>query len=606
MLKTAIWFSNTALSYQDRKLFFDDAFNNDNRFELIYFNDTSDLDFNPNAFDLVFVHESDIRNPRIKKSFYNSAKALVVIFTGGSNNMKIQGRTLEISFEALKKALPIIKEEAIQGRLPSLEMLSSKEETIISEKEQADHARLSPKDFMEIIEYLESLDIGKILFADDEIPKDELSKKRDKLLLANSIQTSKELITKNFDIRLAIIDVNFYDPKHNGYELCPLITGGKKIMLSGYDGYEQCLEGWLSGADFFISKHRFSLEYFKAVTQLVFIDEFPRFIGKSEVNENLWKQINLMAKLRMDFLISGEKGTGKELIAQAIFELGKKQWGYAEDGFISYNCNGVSAANLDELIFGSEDMEFSNATTPRTGLLKQADKGILFLDGILELPCFIQTKLYKAMQERSYLPVRGTAKIHLDTRIIFADAGELTEQPVPDNIYHDLHNKMTSAVIKVPPLRERQDDLEMLIAYFVFHFIKENKLQGETRFILTERQLDTLRDYSFPGNISELEMLVIQACINVMLKGNQELDFCLNLRSKVEIAHGVPALLDPIELVRLLEQGIITGTSLNRDIKLKLIDHLYRYNYSTSQIAELLGFTEQSLRNFMSRNRKER
>jgi DNA-binding NtrC family response regulator len=231
-------------------------------------------------------------------------------------------------------------------------------------------------------------------------------------------------------------------------------------------------------------------------------DERSRFhgiVGTSAVMRALYKRIEAASKTRGTVLIVGESGTGKELVARALHEAG----GRNKAPFIAFNCAAIPKDLIESELFGYKRGAFSGANTEYPGLFRAAEGGSLFLDEITEMGAETQSKLLRAIQERSVRPVGSTREIPVDVRLI-ASTNRDPEAAVRSHILReDLYYRLQANVLRVPPLRERLEDVPLLVEHFVALF---NDALG--RSVITmgieERALHAMSRYKWPGNVREL------------------------------------------------------------------------------------------------------
>jgi DNA-binding NtrC family response regulator len=231
-------------------------------------------------------------------------------------------------------------------------------------------------------------------------------------------------------------------------------------------------------------------------------DERSRFygiVGASSAIRALYQRIQAAAKTRGTVLIVGESGTGKELVARALHEAGPRQ----SAPFIAFNCAAIPKDLIESELFGYRRGAFSGANSEYSGLFRAAEGGTLFLDEITEMGAETQTKLLRAIQEHAVRPVGSTREIPADVRLI-ASTNRDPEQGVRDHMLReDLYYRLQANVLRVPPLRERLDDVPLLVDHFIMLF---NERLG--RDIVTEgieqRALDVMCQYQWPGNVREL------------------------------------------------------------------------------------------------------
>ncbi len=238
--------------------------------------------------------------------------------------------------------------------------------------------------------------------------------------------------------------------------------------------------------------------------------EFSGIIGKSDVMQKVYENIETAAKTKNDnlvVLITGETGTGKELVAKGIHETSQRR----EKPFMSISCAAIQESLLENELFGHEREAFSGADTQKQGLFELAKDGSIFLDEIGEMSLQCQAKLLRVIQEREFMRVGGSENIKIDARIIFATNRNL-EQAVKEGLFRmDLYYRINVFVIHLPPLRDRYEDIPLLIE----HFIEAAANDGSKRLTLSEPAMELLRLHNWPGNIRELQNCIESAASKV-------------------------------------------------------------------------------------------
>ena len=236
-----------------------------------------------------------------------------------------------------------------------------------------------------------------------------------------------------------------------------------------------------------------------------------RIIGKSKGIRNVLTLVDRAAPTKSNVLISGESGTGKELVARAIHFASPRK-----DGpFISVNCMALNPGILESELFGHEKGSFTGAVALRRGRFELAGGGTLFLDEIGELSHDMQVKLLRVLQERRFERVGGTEEIEVDIRVVTATNKELQQEVEKGNFREDLYYRLNVVHIMLPPLRERREDIPLLLAHFTEKIASEN---GMPRKVITPEALEYLSGYEWPGNIRQLEN-VVERCM-VMVPGD--------------------------------------------------------------------------------------
>ncbi len=230
-----------------------------------------------------------------------------------------------------------------------------------------------------------------------------------------------------------------------------------------------------------------------------------QIIGKSKGIRAVLSMVDRAAPSKSSVLITGESGTGKELVARAIHFASPRK-----DGpFVSVNCMAFNAGVLESEIFGHEKGSFTGAVAMRRGRFELANGGTLFLDEIGELSHDMQVKLLRVLQERKFERVGGTEEITVDIRVVTATNKDLLQEVEKGNFREDLYYRLNVVHLNLPPLRERREDIPLLVAHFAEKLCKENGLPAKT---FTPQALDTLCAYEWPGNIRQLENMV-ERCI---------------------------------------------------------------------------------------------
>jgi transcriptional regulator with GAF, ATPase, and Fis domain len=236
------------------------------------------------------------------------------------------------------------------------------------------------------------------------------------------------------------------------------------------------------------------------------VHNFEQIIGRSAPLMDVLDQVGRVAPTDASVLISGETGTGKELIAAAIHSTSKRK----DKPFIKVNCAALPAGLVESELFGHEKGAFSGAIARRLGRFELADGGTIFLDEIGELPPEAQVKLLRVLQEHEFDRVGGSAPIRVDVRVIAATNRDLLKAVGEKTFREDLYYRLNVFPIPLPPLRERKDDIPLLAHFLVNKFAQRigKRLEG-----VSARTMRQLQDYTWPGNIRELENVLERAVI---------------------------------------------------------------------------------------------
>jgi transcriptional regulator with GAF, ATPase, and Fis domain len=232
----------------------------------------------------------------------------------------------------------------------------------------------------------------------------------------------------------------------------------------------------------------------------------PRIVGNSAALQRVLGIVGCVAPTDATVLINGETGTGKELIARAIHKRSQR----AGRAFVSVNCAALARSLISSELFGHEKGAFTGATQRRLGRFEMADSGTIFLDEVGELPPDTQVVLLRVLQEREFERVGGGRPIHVDARVIAATNRDLKAAVANGKFREDLFYRLNVFPIEVPPLRERKDDILMLLKYFVQCFANR---AGKNIQSIDQTTLDLLQSYDWPGNIRELQNVIERSVI---------------------------------------------------------------------------------------------
>ena len=227
-------------------------------------------------------------------------------------------------------------------------------------------------------------------------------------------------------------------------------------------------------------------------------------LGDSSVMQNLKTKINKVARSLAPIHIYGESGTGKELVAQMIHQ----QSARSEQAFVPINCGALPNELVESELFGHKKGSFTGAMQDKVGLFKEADGGTLFLDEIAELPILMQVKLLRALQEKKIRPVGSATEEAINVRVISASHKNLNDAVTQGTFRQDLYYRINVIEIVVPPLRERQEDIPLLITFFLQKIAEELQVEPPQ---IEDSALQQLTQYSFEGNVRELENILQRA-----------------------------------------------------------------------------------------------
>src|SRR5512135_39565 len=245
-------------------------------------------------------------------------------------------------------------------------------------------------------------------------------------------------------------------------------------------------------------------------------------IGQSDSMQEVFEAIHKVAPSKATVLLRGESGTGKELVAKAIHFMSPR----AREPFIKFNCASIPEGLLESELFGHEKGAFTGAVSLRKGRFELADKGTIFLDEIGDLPLTLQPKILRVLQEREFERVGGEKTIKVDVRLIAATSRNLEELVSSGRFREDLYYRLNVVPIAMPPLRERKEDIPLLVEFFLARFNVENKKD----VTLLPGALRTLVDYTWPGNVRELENTMERLVVMSASDSIRPTDLPINLK----------------------------------------------------------------------------
>ena len=230
-----------------------------------------------------------------------------------------------------------------------------------------------------------------------------------------------------------------------------------------------------------------------------------RLLGDTPAMQELRGKIAKLARSQAPVYIGGESGTGKELVARLIHELGVR----AEQAFVPINCGAIPSELVESEFFGHKKGAFTGAISDKEGLFQAADGGTLFLDEVADLPLMMQVKLLRALQEKTIRPVGSQEEIPVDVRILSATHKNLTEKVQQGAFREDLFYRLNVIELSVPALRERRDDIPVLVDYILEQLAAKNGLDTEPD--ISDAAMTALQSYDFQGNVRELENILERA-----------------------------------------------------------------------------------------------
>ena len=375
----------------------------------------------------------------------------------------------------------------------------------------------------------DSFSMGTVLIIDDESA------------IRESLQTLLELEGYEVDTagdgaeglaRLAerpydLVLLDFAMPDRNGIEILQDIRERDAdlavIMITAYGTVENAVNAMQAGATNFIQKPwdneklladvRAAVGQRRAEAEIVQLKRalkqrynFENIVGKSEPMLRIFDLVAQVAPSRSTVLLQGESGTGKELIAKAIHMNSPRK----DQAFVPVNTGSMPADLLESTLFGHVKGAFTSAIASKKGLFEMADRGTLFLDEIGTMSLETQAKILRVLQDRKFMHLGGVNEIQVDVRIIAATNVDLRQQVREGKFREDLFYRLNVITIDLPPLRQRKNDIPLLVHYFAQKFADEN---GKAPLQLMPEALRPLLDYDWPGNVRELENVIERAVV---------------------------------------------------------------------------------------------
>jgi two-component system, NtrC family, response regulator HydG len=288
------------------------------------------------------------------------------------------------------------------------------------------------------------------------------------------------------------------------------------LMITGHGSVESAVDAMKRGADDYLTKPVDLFELRKRASAIVekrqlsrrvvelesrLGEKFGKLISRSRPMEALFRQMEMVAPTRSNVLIVGESGTGKELVANALHENSPRK----DARFLPINCAAIPSEILESELFGHERGSFTGATGRKIGKFELADKGTLFLDEIGELPLEMQVKLLRVLETREFMRVGGTETIRVDIRLVAATNADLEAAVERGAFRNDLYYRLKVVTLRIPPLRERREDIPLLANHFLTMFAKENDRDG---IKFAPDAMRAIVNAKWEGNVRELRNVV--------------------------------------------------------------------------------------------------
>lgn len=396
-------------------------------------------------------------------------------------------------------------------------------------------------------------------------------------------------IIRTVSPQLILMDMN-YTSRTDGEEGLKLLRQTKVIrpdvpviLITAWGSISLAVRGIQAGAFDFITKPWNNQALLKVIATALELNAedkevlsepkiSTKIIGKSPLLKNIFTTISRIAQTNAPVLITGESGTGKELIAEAIHENSKRR----HEAFIKVNLGGISQSLFESEMFGHQKGAFTDAHYDRVGRFELADKGSIFLDELGELDAVSQVKLLRVLQDQTFERLGDSRQKQVDVRIISATNRNLPEMVVKGDFREDLFYRVNLITIYLPALRERTEDIPLLVNHFIQ---KQRELNGLDSIEVSAEALEFLQKLPYPGNIRELKNLVDRT---VLISNNRVLTAMDFKNQYVEL---------PVARLR----SATTGYSLEEMERQMIEKAILQYGGNLTKVANSLGLSRQAL-----------
>lgn len=445
----------------------------------------------------------------------------------------------------------------------------------------------------------------KILVVDDEKSMCDfleimLNKEGYEVATTTSGEKALELLDNNL-YSMVLTDVKM--PGVDGFEVLrktkEVSPDTVVIMITAYGSPEGAVTAIKEGAYDYITKpfrvEEVKLTIKKSLERSTLIKEnirlrqavedrykFWNLIGKSPKMQRVYELVEKVSQTKANVLITGESGTGKELVAKAVhFNSARK-----DRSFVTLNCGAIPENLLESELFGHMKGSFTGAIANKRGLLEMAEGGTLFMDEIGELPLPLQVKLLRVIQEREFKRVGGIEDIKVDVRIISASNQDLQQKVAHGSFREDLFYRLNVIQIKIPPLRERKEDIPLLVNHFVRKYSADTGKEIEG---ISPEALELLLGYNFAGNVRELENMIERSITleTTSMIADRHIRSYLNERM---ISKGIPPTLE------IPEEGMDLNKVVEDLEKAFILKALEQTDGVKKKAAEILGMNFRAMR----------
>ncbi len=434
--------------------------------------------------------------------------------------------------------------------------------------------------------------MANILYIDDEISALKaisaiLKKEGYKIFTATTAEEGIEILKAN-EIECLLLDYKL--PGMDGIDLLRWLKFNEitipTIMITAFGTIEKAVESMKLGAYHFLVKPvdtallinviKEAIEKSKGIKEIESIENpFPEIIGKSKTMQEIFYIMQMVSESNANVLITGESGTGKELVAKAIHKNSHRKL----NPFVIVDCTTIPENLLESELFGHEKGAFTGAVDKKIGLLEMANGGTVFLDEIGELPMALQKKLLRFLQEKELQRIGSLQRVKIDVRVISATNRNLEKAIQEGSFREDLYWRLNVVRINLPPLRERKEDIPLLVNHFVSKFSKENNKPIPQ---LEPEVMEALMNYDWPGNIRELANVIERAIV-------------LSPSGLVSMKH-LPRRIQEKSGWNIIKENTLNLHEVEKSLILRALN---KTGWNQTKAAEILGISRKQLRTKM-------
>ncbi|MFY0546202.1 sigma-54-dependent transcriptional regulator [Brevibacillus sp. H7] len=416
------------------------------------------------------------------------------------------------------------------------------------------------------------------------------------------------LLLSRLTVALALIDLRL--GAHDGIDILKRVKqiSPKTVVMimTAYGSIPSAVNAMKSGAFYYVSKPidteelkvlaAKALDQYQLQNRVEWLNEEIQkaydvhgLIGQSPSMQQVFSLIEKVKNIDSNVLITGESGTGKELVARAIHFSGHRR----DKGFYAINCAAIPAQLMESELFGYEKGAFTGALTRKPGIIELADGGTLFLDEIGELDPVLQSKLLRVIQEKKVTPVGGQQEKSVDVRIICATNKDLKKEVQNGTFRDDLYYRLNVILITLPPLRERREDIPLLVRHLIQKF--NNKMSKQIKEI-TQDAMQLLTSYSYPGNVRELQNIIERS---IALSEGDTIT-AKDLPGDLREERNLPLSLDANKLI-----PVFVGETMESVERKVITSTLQAMEGNRRKTAEVLGIGERTLRDKLKKYSEE-